>query len=103
MVEYPKRSPNRCPTHPGAFLREIILPAIGLPKTAVAAALGVSRQTLHDILTERQPVTPVMAVRLAAVFETTPQSWLAMQSAHDLWNAARQIDTTAMPKLRAAS
>ena len=103
MVEYPKRSPDRCPTHPGAFLREIILPAIGLPKTAVAAALGVSRQTLHDILTERQPVTPVMAVRLAAVFETTPQSWLAMQSAYDLWNAARQIDTTAMPKLRAAS
>ena len=103
MVEYPKRSPDRCPTHPGAFLREIILPAIGLPKTAVAAALGVSRQTLHDILTERQPVTPVMAVRLAAVFETTPQSWLAMQSAYDLWNAARQIDTSAMRKLRAAS
>lgn len=103
MADYFKRSPDRCPTHPGAFLREIILPAIGLPKTAVAAALGVSRQTLHDILTERQPVTPVMAVRLAAVFETTPQSWLAMQSAYDLWNAARQIDTSAMRKLRAAS
>ena len=101
--EYPRRAPSRCPTHPGAFLRDIVLPAVGLPKIAVAGALGISRQTLHDILTERQPVTPATAVRLAAVFETSAQSWLAMQAAFDLWNASRQIDTSALPRLKAAS
>jgi len=103
MVEHPKRSPDRCPTHPGAFLRDIVLPAVGLPKVAVAEALGISRQTLHDILSERQPVTPATALRLAAVFETTAKSWLAMQAAFDLWHASREIDTSAMPKLKAAS
>jgi len=103
MSEYPVRTSSRCPTHPGAFLREIVLPAVGLPKVAVAEALGISRQTLHDILTERQPVTPATAVRLAAVFDTTARSWLAMQAAYDLWNAARKVDTSGMPKLKAAS
>lgn len=103
MAEYPKRSPERCPTHPGAFLREIVLPAVALPKVAVAEALGISRQTLHDILSERQPVTPSMAIRLAAVFDTSAASWLAMQAAYDLWKASREIDTTALSKLKAAS
>ena len=103
MVEYPKRSLDRCPSHPGAILREIVLPAVALPKVAVSQALGISRQTLHDILSERQPVTPAMAVRLAAVFDTTAASWLAMQAAFDLWKAAREIDTSALPKLKAAS
>ena len=103
MVEYPKRSAERCPTHPGAFLREIVLPAVDLPKVAVAEALGISRQTLHDILSERQPVTPGMAVRLGAVFDTSASSWLAMQAAYDLWKAARAIDTTTLPRIKAAS
>ena len=103
MIDYPKRSPDRYPTHPGAFLREIILPTLNMPKVAIAKSLGISRQTLYDILSEQQPVTPAMAVRLAAVFETTATSWLAMQSACDLWNASREIDTSALPKLKAVS
>jgi antitoxin HigA-1 len=103
MVEYPKRSVDRCPTHPGAMLREMVLPALGLPKTEIAKALGVSRQTLYDILSEKQPVTPAMAVRLSAAFDTTAVSWLAMQNAYDLWHAERQIDTSGMPRLKATS
>jgi addiction module HigA family antidote len=61
-------SPERCPTHPGAFLREIVLPAIRANKVEIAAALGISRQSLYGILAEKQPVTPATAVRLGAVF-----------------------------------
>ncbi len=101
MTLYPKRSAHRCPTHPGAMLREIVLPALDMSKTGVAEALGISRQSLYDILGERQPITPAMAVRLAAAFGTTAASWLAMQSAYDLWHASKEIDTSAVPRLTA--
>ncbi len=103
MVEYPKRAASRCPTHPGAMLREIVLPALKRSKVEIAEALGVSRQTLYDILTERQPVTPAMAVRLAAVFDTTPASWLTMQNAYDLWHATQGVDVSRLRKLVAAA
>jgi len=94
------RYPNRCPTHPGHFLREITLPALGLPKTRIAAHLGISRQTLHDLLTEKQPVTPQMAVRLGKLLGNDPQVWLNMQTAHDLWHAARKVNVSAIPTLK---
>lgn len=103
MVEFPKRAPNRCPTHPGAFLREIVLPALPMPKTEFARALGISRQALYDLLTEKQPVTPIMAVRLGLVFEQSPASWLNMQTAFDLWHAGRQVDKTKMKPLKLVS
>lgn len=103
MVSPPKRSPDRCPTHPGALLREIVLPALPVSKTYVAGVLGISRQALYDLLAEKQPVTPAMAVRLGAVFEQSPASWLNMQTAYDLWHAQRQIDTSKMKPLRIAS
>lgn len=98
-----QRSPERCPTHPGAILREIVLPALGLTRVEVAEAIGISRQTLYDILGERQPVTPVMAVRLEAVFGRSAESWLAMQAAHDLWHAERSVDTSRLKKLEPAA
>jgi antitoxin HigA-1 len=52
------------PTHPGALLRDIVLPAIGKDNTEIAKALRVSRQTLQDILAEKKAVTPKMALRL---------------------------------------
>jgi addiction module HigA family antidote len=94
---------ERCPTHPGAFLREMVLPAMAVSKVDIAAALGVSRQTLYDILAEKQPVTPAMAVRLGAVFETSAASWLRMQTAYDLWHAEREIDTSKLQPLPKAS
>ena len=61
MARSKQRNAERCPTHPGAFLREMVLPAMSVSKVDIAAALGVSRQTLYDILAEKQPVTPAMA------------------------------------------
>lgn len=93
------RDPNRCPTHPGAVLREIALPALELPKTEIADHLGVSRQTLYDILSEKQPVTPQMAVRFGKLFGNGAAIWANMQAAHDLWHAERSVDTSAIPTL----
>ena len=103
MAQPPTRSPDRCPTHPGAFLREIVLAALRVPKAEVARALGISRQSLYDILAEKQPVTPAMAVRLATVFGTSAASWLNMQTAYDLWHAERDVDTSKMKSLQLAS
>ena len=100
MTTYPKRSPARCPTHPGALLREVVIPALeSMTKIEIAEALGISRQTLYDILAEKQPVTPQMAVRLGAVFDTSAASWLTMQNAYDLWHAMRQIDASGLRRL----
>ena len=71
-----KKLPKRGlpPMHPGELLREEILPALDRPKTEIARLLGVSRQTLYDILEEKQPVTPMMALRLGC--GNGPDLWL---------------------------
>ena len=68
MAHAAKRNPARCPTHPGALLREDVIPATGRTKAEIAQLLGISRQHLYDILRERKPVSPVMAVRLGKLF-----------------------------------
>jgi addiction module HigA family antidote len=78
---------KRRPTHPGELLREETLPAAGLTQTELAARLGVSRRTVHELIHERRPVTPDMAHRLARVFNTTPEFWLRLQQAVDIWDA----------------
>ncbi len=83
--------PNRRPTHPGALLREDILPALGLSVTEMARRLRMSRQSLHRILAESQPMTPVTALKLARLLNTSPDLWLNMQRAVDLWEAGRQL------------
>ena len=92
------------PIHPGEMLREDILPAVGRPKTEIARLLGISRQTLYDILNERQPVTPTMALRLAKMFGGSAESWVNMQSNYDLNIAAAELGDTldAIPLLKAA-
>ena len=72
------------PTHPGELLREDILPALGLPKAEIARRLQISRQTLYDLLGERQPVTPAMALRLGKFFGNGPDFWLNLQRDYDL-------------------
>jgi addiction module HigA family antidote len=68
MAQTAKRHPGRCPTHPGALLREDVIPATGRSKTEIAHMLGISRQHLYDILRERKPVSPAVAVRLGKLF-----------------------------------
>ena len=92
------------PVHPGELLREDMLPAVGRPKTEIARLLGISRQTLYDILNEKQPVTPHMALRLARMFGGSAESWLAMQRSYDLKLAERELldELDAIPRLEAA-
>ena len=79
------------PMHPGETLREDVLPALGRPKTEIARLLGVSRQTLYDILEERKPVTANMALRLGKLCGDGPRIWLAMQDAYDLATKGEEL------------
>ena len=92
------------PIHPGEILREDVLPAVARPKTEIARLLGISRQTLYDILNEKQPVSPVMALRLAKMFGGSAESWLNMQRNYDLTVATRELGDALdrIPELRAA-
>jgi antitoxin HigA-1 len=76
---------ERRPTHPGEILREDILPAAGLTQTELARQLGISRRSVSQIVHERRPVTADMAHRLARVFDNTPEFWLNLQQAVDVW------------------
>jgi addiction module HigA family antidote len=86
-----ERTRTRAPTHPGAILREDVLPALGMSVTGVAKALGVSRQQVHRIMAETAPVTPEMALRLGKFCGNGPDLWLRMQATYDLWHARRNI------------
>ncbi len=103
MVEYQaKRNTNRCPSHPGSLLREVVIPATGRTKVEIASLLGISRQHLYDVLREAKPVSPSVAVRLGKLFGDGAAPWLRMQAAHDTWYAEREIDMTAIPTIGAA-
>ena len=99
-----KRDPKRCPTHPGELLRDTIIPATGKTKTEIAALLGISRQHLYDILEERKPVSPGVAVRLGKLFGDGAAVWARMQAAHDTWHAERELTRVVkkIPTLSAA-
>lgn len=84
------RAKNRKPTHPGAILREDVLPSLGISQTELADRLGVSRRTISQILHEHRPLTADMAIRLAHLLGTTPESWLNMQQAVDVWELERK-------------
>jgi addiction module HigA family antidote len=89
--EIAARHPARAPTHPGAILREDVLPAIGEAVAGAAKKLGVTRQHLHRILAEKAPVSPEMAIRLGKFCGNGPELWLRLQQAHDLWHAQRAL------------
>ena len=100
MAEYAaRRDAKRCPTHPGAVLRNDVLPAVGLHKVQIAEYLGISRQHLNDILLERKPVSPNVAVRLGKLFGNGPALWVRMQAAYDTWHAEREVDTSDIPTI----
>lgn len=93
------------PIHPGEILREDVLPALGRPKTEIARLLGISRQTLYDILNEKQPVTAAMALRIGKMCGNGPSIWLNMQKRYDLKIAEAELGDAldAIPHLRAAA
>lgn len=97
-----KRNASRCPAHPGALLREDVLPAVDRPKTEIAELLGISRQQLNAILREKKPISPGVAVRLGKLFGNGPALWVQMQGAYDTWHAEREVDTAKIPTIKAA-
>ena len=92
------------PMHPGELLREDILPAVARPKTEIARLLGISRQTLYDILNERQPITAQMALRIGKLCGNGPDIWIRLQTRYDLEIAERELGDAldAIPLLKAA-
>lgn len=95
------RHPSIAPVHPGEILREDVLPALAMSKTAVADALRISRQTLYGILNERRPVTAGMAVRFGKLFGNGAGFWLNLQRRYDLAVAECTVDVSGIPTLAA--
>jgi antitoxin HigA-1 len=83
------RQRNVRPTHPGEMLREDFLPDYQLSVSRFAASLGVSRQTVNELLRERRAVSAEMALRLARFFGNSPEFWLNAQRAVDLWDTMK--------------
>jgi antitoxin HigA-1 len=79
------RDPARAPTHPGAVLREDVLPALGLTQARFAELIGVSRLSVSQLLHEHRALSPDMALRLERLLGSSAESWLRMQEALDLW------------------
>ncbi len=83
------RDPKRKPSHPGELLREDVLPALKMSQSELAKRIGVSRLSVSDLLLEKRAMSPDMAVRIGRLTNTTPDSWLRMQTAIDLWELER--------------
>ena len=96
------RSKARKPTHPGAILREDVLPELGITQGEFADRLGVSRRTVSEVLHERRPITPDMAIRLGKLLGNGAGLWLRMQQAVDVWTLEQQGDYTHIQQLKAA-
>ena len=83
------RYPKRQPTHPGAILREDVLPALKMTQKEFADWIGVSRLTVSEILNEKRSISPDMAMRIGKALGNGPELWLRMQQTLDLWELAR--------------
>jgi addiction module HigA family antidote len=81
---------KRRPTHPGEVLLEDVIKPLGITITEAAKDLGVSRKALSEIVNGRCGLSPEMAVRIGKATNTSPESWLAMQSRLDLWKAIQK-------------
>lgn len=77
--------------HPGEHLREDVLPALGKTRAEIAKLLGISRQTLYEVVSEKQPVTANLAVRLGKLCGDGPDIWLRMQQAYDREAAENEL------------
>ena len=90
------------PPHPGEFITDIYLEPNGISGRELAEKLDVAASTLSRVLKGTSRVTPEMALRLSKAIGRSPESWLAMQDAHDLWRARQHVDLGRVSKLRLA-
>ena len=91
MSEQMAERRNRPPTHPGAILREDVLPGLKMTVTDAAKHLRITRQQLHRILSEESAISPEMAIRLGKFCGNGPDLWIRMQEAFDLWQARKKL------------
>ena len=96
------RDPKRRPTHPGAILREDVLPHLRMTQKDFADRLGVSRLTVSEVIHEKRPVTPDMAMRLGRLLGNGPEIWLRMQQTLDLWELEQRGSYKHIEALKAA-
>jgi len=85
------RSMRRRPTHPGEMLEVDFMVDHDLSVSGLASAVGVSRQTVNELLRGRRALSPEMALRLARLFGNSAEFWLDAQRAVDLWDTSRAI------------
>ena len=90
------------PPHPGGIVRRQCLEPLGLSVTRAAEGLGVTRQALAELLNERTGISVEMAIRLSKAFGSTPETWLGMQMAWDLWQARDWAGQLAVERFEAA-
>ncbi len=83
--------PMHNPPHPGGVVRRQCLEPLELSVTEAAKALGVTRQALSDIVNEKAGISVEMAIRLSKAFGSSPETWLGMQTAYDLWQARGRL------------
>ena len=95
--------PMHNPPHPGEFISEVYLEPFSVSGRELAQQLDVSASTLSRVLNGSNRVSPEMALRLSKALDRTPESWLSMQDAHDLWQARKQVDLRRVHRLTLAS
>ena len=95
--------PMHNPPHPGEIVRSECLEPLGLTVTRAAQGLGVTRQALSDLVNEKAGVSVEMAIRLSQAFGSTPEVWLGMQTAYELWQARGQAERIEVERFTAAS
>lgn len=91
------------PPHPGEFIAGIYLEPNGISGRELAEQLDVAPSTLGRVLKGTSRVTPEMALRLSKAIGRSAESWLAMQDAHDLWQARQRVDLQRVGQLRLAA
>ena len=84
--------PMHNPPHPGGIVRRQCLEPLGLSVNRASEGLGVSEQALSDLVNERTGVSAEMAVRLSKAFGSSPETWLGLQMAYDLWHTLKRSE-----------
>ena len=85
--------PMHNPCHPGEIVKYECLEPLGLSVTKAAEGLGITRQALSDLINGKSGVSVDMAIRLSKAFGSTPETWLGMQMAYDLWQARERAES----------
>ena len=94
--------PMHNPCHPGEIVKYDILPELGLSITRAAKGLGVTRQTLSAVVNGKAAISVDMALRLSKAFGSTPDTWLGMQVAYDLWQVRERAERIEVERFDAA-